>query len=163
MVQGLTLALALLMAVTLQGCSDEAAVEQAREDAMKEGEALKGVQDAVGEYKEEQQKMVGARDNVQAKKDNFNKVLADEGRKPEGEEAQALADADKILKEQNAAEQAENAVEKGQKPDAKKKPEAKKGSSLLTKSQPRSNRQSRARVSGKAFLSLLEHDARPRR
>ena len=41
--------------------------------------------------------------------------------------AQALADADKILKEQNAAEQAENAVEKGQKPDAKKKPEAKKG------------------------------------
>lgn len=118
------------IATSLHGCSDEAAVEQARDEAMKEGEALKGVQDAVSEYNQQKEKAVSARDNVQAKKDSFNKVLADEGRKAEGDEAAALEDAEKILKEQTAAEQAEAAVEHGEKP--------KKGSSLLMKPRPRS-------------------------
>lgn len=58
---------------------------------------------------------MSARDNVQAKKDSFNKVLASEGRKAEGDEASALDDAEKILKEQTAAETASNAIEQGDK------------------------------------------------
>eukprot|EP00435_Cladocopium_sp_Y103_P008972 s4065_g2.t1 len=144
--------LAMLMAITLHGCSDEAAVEQAREEAIKEGEALKGVQDAISEYKEQKEKAVSARDNVQAKKDSFNKVLEDEGRKAEGDEAEALQDADKILKEQTAAEQAANAVEKGEKPpgdDAKGKDG---GSSLMAK-QPRSHARSKGKLEKLTFLS----------
>jgi len=143
--------LAMLMAITLHGCSDEAAMEQAREEAIKEGEALKGVQDAISEYKEQKEKAVSARDNVQAKKDSFNKVLEDEGRKAEGDEAEALQDADKILKEQTAAEQAANAVEKGEKPagDAKGKDG---GSSLMAK-QTRSHARSKGKLEKLTFLS----------
>ena len=50
-----------------------------------------------------------------ALQDSFNKVLAEEGRKAEGDEKNALDDAEKILKEQNAAETASNAVEQGEK------------------------------------------------
>mmetsp|Transcript_97244 Transcript_97244/g.119132 ORF Transcript_97244/g.119132 Transcript_97244/m.119132 type:complete len:156 (+) Transcript_97244:109-576(+) len=141
----------LAMAITLHGCSDEAAVEQAREDAIKEGEALKGVQDAISDYHQQKEKTVSARDNVQAKKDNFKKVLENEGRKAEGDEAQALQDADTILKEQTAAEQAANAVEKGEKPpgnDAKGKGG---GSSLMAKHPRRT--QSKSKSEKSTFLS----------
>mmetsp|Transcript_12880 Transcript_12880/g.24258 ORF Transcript_12880/g.24258 Transcript_12880/m.24258 type:complete len:177 (+) Transcript_12880:154-684(+) len=147
----LKIAFGLLLATALQGCSDEEAVEQAREEAIREGEALKGVQDAVGEYRQQKEKTINAKDNVQAKKDEFNKVLADEGRKPEGDEAMVLDDANKILKEEAAAEKAENAVEHGEAP-------AKGGSSLLVKVQPRKSR-SRNKKTG-VFLSALASDAR---
>mmetsp|Transcript_103306 Transcript_103306/g.143946 ORF Transcript_103306/g.143946 Transcript_103306/m.143946 type:complete len:162 (+) Transcript_103306:111-596(+) len=149
--------LAVLAAIVLHGCSDEAAVEQAREDAIKEGEALKGVQDAISEYKEQKEKAVSARDNVQAKKDNFNKVLADEGRKAEGDEADAMHDADEILKEQTAAEQAANAVEHGEKP-AGEEDKSKGSSSLLAKLQPRSH----SRAKGKLELAFLSPHSKRR-
>eukprot|EP00439_Symbiodinium_sp_Y106_P056418 s534_g7.t3 len=110
-----------LLVIALQGCSDEEAVEQAREDAMREGEALKGVQDAVSEYREQKKKTLEARDNVHAKKDGFSKVLADEGRKPEGDEASALDDANKVLKEEAAGEQAENVLSRACLPGSSEK------------------------------------------
>mmetsp|Transcript_67702 Transcript_67702/g.140375 ORF Transcript_67702/g.140375 Transcript_67702/m.140375 type:complete len:192 (+) Transcript_67702:34-609(+) len=141
-----------LLVIALQGCSDEEAVEQAREDAMREGEALKGVQDAVSEYREQKKKTLEARDNVHAKKDGFSKVLADEGRKPEGDEASALDDANKVLKEEAAGEQAENAVEHGEAPP-------KKGSSLLV-TFPRKSRSRARRKLEEVFLPSEGHESR---
>eukprot|EP00440_Ansanella_granifera_P038665 gb/GFBE01041952.1/.p1 GENE.gb/GFBE01041952.1/~~gb/GFBE01041952.1/.p1 ORF type:complete len:139 (+),score=41.40 gb/GFBE01041952.1/:1-417(+) len=99
--QHFLLALGVLFAsVVLQGCNDQAELDKTRDQAKKEGEAAKGLSDAVGEYKH-------ARDEIKSKKESLNEVLSAEGRDPEQDEATMLKEAEEILKEGSAAASAE--------------------------------------------------------